>query len=137
MSDVLKALILDVQFQVDFIEYKKQENDRFMMMTVVNLTTMLYYFCRNPQGRTGLRGRGSLWRWGPNHNVLIVVSRWKRKYGHSESSEQDSDFIVIEGKRVLEMIVIKNSDTGEITLPGVSCNGQQRLKNVFIKLLQF
>ncbi|XP_054157620.1 protein ced-11-like [Oppia nitens] len=31
----------------------------------------------NPFGRTGLRGRGSLPRWGPNHYVMVVITRKK------------------------------------------------------------
>ncbi|GFY47641.1 transient receptor potential cation channel subfamily M member 2 [Trichonephila inaurata madagascariensis] len=30
----------------------------------------------NPFGRTGLRGRGALPRWGPNHYVYVIVTRW-------------------------------------------------------------
>ena len=29
----------------------------------------------NPIGRTGLRGRGSLPRWGPNHAEALLVTR--------------------------------------------------------------
>ena len=32
----------------------------------------------NPQGRTGLRGRGCLGRWGPNAAGDAIVTRWKR-----------------------------------------------------------
>jgi ADP-ribose pyrophosphatase len=35
-------------------------------------------FPRNPWGRTGLRGRGLLGRWGPNHAADPIVTRWKR-----------------------------------------------------------
>lgn len=31
----------------------------------------------NPQGRTGLNGRGILGKWGPNHAADPIVSRWK------------------------------------------------------------
>ena len=31
----------------------------------------------NPVGRTGLRGRGLLGRWGPNHAADPVVTRWE------------------------------------------------------------
>jgi hypothetical protein len=31
---------------------------------------------KNFMGRTGLRGRGSLFRWGPNHYVMIVITRF-------------------------------------------------------------
>lgn len=32
----------------------------------------------NPNGRTGLRGRGLLGRWGPNHAADPIITRWKR-----------------------------------------------------------
>ena len=31
---------------------------------------------RNPVGRTGLRGRGELGRWGPNHAADPIVTRY-------------------------------------------------------------
>lgn len=31
----------------------------------------------NPEGRTGLCGRGVLGRWGPNHASDPIVTRWK------------------------------------------------------------
>ena len=34
-------------------------------------------FFRNPMGRTGLRGRGLLSKWGPNHLIKAVISRFK------------------------------------------------------------
>lgn len=34
---------------------------------------------RNPFGRTGIIGRGLLGRWGPNHAVDPIVTRWKRE----------------------------------------------------------
>ena len=30
----------------------------------------------NPFGRTGMRGRGSLLRWGPNHYIMLVITRY-------------------------------------------------------------
>lgn len=33
---------------------------------------------QNPEGRTGLKGRGVLGRWGPNHAADPIVTRWKR-----------------------------------------------------------
>lgn len=32
----------------------------------------------NPKGRTGLKGRGVLGKWGPNHAADPIVTRWKR-----------------------------------------------------------
>ncbi|KAI0988321.1 hypothetical protein GJ496_004042 [Pomphorhynchus laevis] len=34
----------------------------------------------NPIGRTGLRGRGCLNHWGPNHTYHFLISRWKDAY---------------------------------------------------------
>lgn len=52
----------------------------------------------NPMGRTGLRGRGVLGRWGPNHAADPIVSRYFK--GH------------------LQFIGIQRSDTGEWAIPG-------------------
>ncbi|BHF64679.1 Transient receptor putative cation channel sub M member 2 [Sparganum proliferum] len=30
----------------------------------------------NPMGRSGLLGKGLLPRWGPNHSIVVVVTRW-------------------------------------------------------------
>ncbi|XP_054166897.1 transient receptor potential cation channel subfamily M member 3-like [Oppia nitens] len=43
----------------------------------------------NPRGRTGLRGRGVLPRWGPNHFVLLIVSRW-----HASTPSEALEIIV-------------------------------------------
>jgi ADP-ribose pyrophosphatase len=52
----------------------------------------------NPEGRTGLRGRGILGRWGPNHATDPLISRLNN------------------GK--LQYIAIERSDTGQWALPG-------------------
>ncbi|KAI6243004.1 Hydrolase, NUDIX family [Aphelenchoides fujianensis] len=53
---------------------------------------------QNPMGRTGLRGRGILGRWGPNHAADPIVSRFK------------------DGK--LQFVAIKRGDTGDWAIPG-------------------
>ncbi|XP_077286494.1 ADP-ribose pyrophosphatase, mitochondrial isoform X2 [Arctopsyche grandis] len=66
----------------------------------------------NPAGRTGLRGRGLLGRWGPNHAADPIVTRWKR---------DDNKTIVqnpITNKSILQLIVIKRRDNGMWALPG-------------------
>nr|XP_022342149.1 transient receptor potential cation channel subfamily M member 1-like isoform X1 [Crassostrea virginica] len=68
----------------------------------------------NPMGRTGMRGRGKLRRWGPNHCVMVVVSRWKR---YLSTSHNQQNFITVDGKQVLEVIVVRKQESGEITLP--------------------
>jgi len=66
----------------------------------------------NPFGRTGLSGRGNLGRWGPNHALDAIVSRWKRF--------PNGDFEIKNDKKVLEFIGVKRTDVEEWSLPGVS-----------------
>ena len=67
--------------------------------------------CRNPIGRTGMKGRGLLGRWGPNHAVDPIVSRWQRD-GKGEK-------VMMAGKPVMEFVAIKRKDTGDWAIPGV------------------
>ena len=60
----------------------------------------------NPSGRTGLAGRGALLRWGPNHSVASVVTRWSR--GSAPSGSQ----------RMLEFVAVKPPNSGTWHLPG-------------------
>ena len=57
---------------------------------------------RNPRGRTGIRGRGILGRWGPNHAVDAIVTRY-----HPEDGQ-------------LQVVVIQRQDAHRETwaLPG-------------------
>jgi ADP-ribose pyrophosphatase len=54
----------------------------------------------NPRGRTGLRGRGLLGQWGPNHAADPIVTR------REPLTNQ------------LQVLAIKRKDTGEWALPG-------------------
>jgi len=51
----------------------------------------------NPFGRTGLRGRGVLGKWGPNHAADAIVSRY---------------IIGENGKQILQFVAIVRNDTG-------------------------
>ena len=55
---------------------------------------------RNPIGRTGLRGRGLLGKWGPNHAADPIVTRYLPKTGK------------------LQMVAIRRKDTGQWAIPG-------------------
>ena len=77
-------------------------------------------------GRTGIRGKGALWRWGPNHVIKAVITRWRRKV--TPELLPTSQYLYVEGKRVLEFIsvAIKEEFFQDISeasygLPGVSC----------------
>ena len=54
----------------------------------------------NPLGRTGLKGRGSLIFWGPNHAIEAIFTRWKRekngKYTLDKDNSKTLQFVVIE-----------------------------------------
>ena len=57
---------------------------------------------RNPIGRTGIRGRGKLGRWGPNHETVIVFTRLMRKNGAP---------VLDEGKPIFQFLAIKPNAT--------------------------
>ncbi|XP_067129859.1 transient receptor potential cation channel subfamily M member-like 2 isoform X1 [Centruroides vittatus] len=61
---------------------------------------------QNPRGRTGLRGKGSLPRWGPNHYIIVIITRW-----------QKSKYTIFGGKGV-EFVVMRAERHDQITLPG-------------------
>lgn len=67
---------------------------------------------QNPFGRTGITGRGTLGRFGPNHAADPIVSTWKR--------DENKEIVKhpISHKPVLKILCIKRGDTGEIALPG-------------------
>ena len=67
---------------------------------------------RNPLGRTGVRGRGALIRWGPNKSIIAIVTRWK--------TYRDK-FAVIDDQRILEALVFKDKYSNDWELPGVRC----------------
>ncbi|EDV21714.1 uncharacterized protein TRIADDRAFT_30196 [Trichoplax adhaerens] len=65
---------------------------------------------RNPIGRTGIRGRGVLGRWGPNHAADPITTRWKR--------DDDGNVVSYNDNPVLEFVAIKRQDNGQWALPG-------------------
>lgn len=64
---------------------------------------------RNIYGRTGLRGRGALPRWGPNHYVLIIITRWQKG-----------------GGRGLEFVVMRGERRDHLSLPGGFVPGEHK-----------
>ncbi|XP_064594682.1 transient receptor potential cation channel subfamily M member-like 2 isoform X2 [Liolophura sinensis] len=71
----------------------------------------------NPQGRTGLIGRGLLGRWGPNHCGDPVVTRWKRSADGKQMMEG--------GKPVLEFVAVQREDNKQWAFPGGFCDPGQ------------
>lgn len=75
----------------------------------------------NPVGRTGLRGRGALPRWGPNHYVLFIITRWQRAKVH------------LVGGRGLEVVLMRVFRTDHFSLPGDFVPGEGKYET--LKLL--
>lgn len=70
------------------------------------------YYPINPVGRTGLRGRGMLGRWGPNHAADPLVSRWKRdEHGNIICNPKSK-------KPILQIVAIKKKNAKEWGIPG-------------------
>ncbi|XP_066488858.1 ADP-ribose pyrophosphatase, mitochondrial isoform X1 [Tiliqua scincoides] len=67
---------------------------------------------RNPEGRTGIVGRGLLGRWGPNHAADPLITRWKRDSSGNKVTHP------VSGKNILQFIAIKRKDCGEWAIPG-------------------
>ncbi|XP_065359982.1 ADP-ribose pyrophosphatase, mitochondrial [Calliphora vicina] len=66
----------------------------------------------NPVGRTGLRGRGLLGRWGPNHAADPIVTRWKRDAEGKIVTSPQSE------KNILQMVAIQRHDNKMWAIPG-------------------
>ncbi|XP_060522797.1 ADP-ribose pyrophosphatase, mitochondrial isoform X2 [Cylas formicarius] len=65
----------------------------------------------NPAGRTGVKGRGVLGKWGPNHAADPIVTRWKRVDGARVLDTKSN-------KPVLQFCAIQRHDCDEWALPG-------------------
>ena len=64
---------------------------------------------KNPMGRTGVRGRGALMRYGPNKEIMAIVTRWKKTKNRP---------IYVERRKLLEFIAVKDPLTGSSIVPG-------------------
>lgn len=67
---------------------------------------------RNPVGRTGIKGRGVLGRWGPNHAADPIVTRWKTESGGEKVLHTQSR------NPILQFVAIQRNDTKEWAIPG-------------------
>ena len=61
----------------------------------------------NPRGRTGVRGRGLLGKWGPNHAADPIVTRYHPQTGR------------------LQVVAVRREDTGQFAVPGGILKGKQ------------
>lgn len=65
----------------------------------------------NPVGRTGIRGRGLLGRFGPNHAADPIVTRWCRDPVTLEP-------LTYAGLPMLQFVAVRRRDTGDWAIPG-------------------
>nr|XP_027784898.1 transient receptor potential cation channel subfamily M member 2 isoform X6 [Marmota flaviventris] len=79
-------------------------------------------------GRTGLRGRGSLSCFGPNHALHPVVTRWRRN--------QDGAICRKSIKKMLEVLVVKRPLPELWALPGGSREPGEKLPQKLKQILR-
>lgn len=83
---------------VDWTKVTTHENKGKLLFGILYDSNIQHGVPFNPQGRTGMAGRGLLGKWGPNHAADPVVTRFHN------------------GKH--QMVAIKRKDTGEWAIPG-------------------
>lgn len=71
-------------------------------------------FPRNPNGRTGIKGRGLLGKWGPNHAVDIIIVRYDEL-------------------NKLEVIRIKRKDNKQVAFPGGMVDNGETLEEAMVR----
>uniref|UniRef100_A0A6G3MDP5 ADP-ribose pyrophosphatase, mitochondrial (Trinotate prediction) n=1 Tax=Henneguya salminicola TaxID=69463 RepID=A0A6G3MDP5_HENSL len=60
-------------------DIKFNQNDEYInRVSYTGHYSIAFGVPRNPVCRTGIIGRGLLGKWGPNHAVDIIISRWKK-----------------------------------------------------------
>lgn len=72
---------------------------------------------KNPIGRTGIRGRGALMRYGPNKEIMAIATRWRKANNNRP--------IYVEGRKLLEFINAKDKLTGSSIIPGDTILGDE------------
>lgn len=81
----------------------------------------------NPRGRTGMRGRRRLGRWGSNKAADPIVTRWKRDaFGNKV-------FDPITNKPILQCVLIKRKDNGEWAIPGGMVESGESVSETLLK----
>ncbi|CAF0904765.1 unnamed protein product, partial [Brachionus calyciflorus] len=80
----------------------------------------------NPKGATGLRGKGLLSRWGVNHKIELIISRYVR----NENENFQSNSLEI------EILLMKNVDNQKWLLPGIFEQYDRILNKSIINLFQ-
>ncbi|XP_059152108.1 transient receptor potential cation channel subfamily M member-like 2 isoform X2 [Physella acuta] len=110
-DDDLLSTPVRKKVKIDFNEYDKQ--CKVSRQSLLKPYKVVDGLPLNPVGRTGLKGRGSLGRWGPNHAGDPVVTRWKLL--------ENGTCAKTNGKPVLEFVAVQRLDNNLWALPGGIC----------------
>jgi len=106
---VKKAVWADPQ-KTDKIIFNK--NDGKVDRTSFESYQVIDGLPQNPRGRTGIKGRGFLGKWGPNHAADPVLTKWKRDSSGKQIIDKNTK------RPILMFVGICRSDTGEWAIPG-------------------
>ena len=87
---------------------------KVQLFNYIHTMLIKMYLFRNPKGRTGLRGRGVLGRWGPNHAADPILTSWCRDEYGNKILNRDSK------KPILQFVAIEGIHGGEWAIPGVN-----------------
>ncbi len=80
---------------------------------------------RNPVSRTGIHGRGSLGRWGPNHMAEALITRWRR---------DDDNAIVLKNTLPILEFVSVGLPSCELSLPKGFISPEEMLPEIMREL---
>ncbi|XP_018424709.1 PREDICTED: transient receptor potential cation channel subfamily M member 2 [Nanorana parkeri] len=83
----------------------------------------------NPIGRTGLKGRGSLCWFGPNHAIHPIITQWKRN--------KDGSVCRKKSKKVLEVLAIKHVSSEHWALLGGTMEPGETLPHKLKRILKY
>ena len=109
-SAILGSIKLSMVFQCKFWFLHVQYELRFDCIYLLDFLND-----SNPIGRTGLRGRGLLGKWGPNHAADFILTRWLRNEMNGQQiMNEDSQ------KPILQFLAIERLRGNEWAIPGVS-----------------
>ncbi|MEE6490342.1 hypothetical protein FKM82_015849 [Ascaphus truei] len=83
---------------------------------------------KNPIGRTGLRGRGSLCWFGPNHAMHPIITQWRRN--------KDGSICRKRSKKIMEILAIKHTSSEHWAIPGGSLEPGETLPHKLKRILK-
>ncbi|XP_078514877.1 transient receptor potential cation channel subfamily M member 2-like isoform X2 [Lissotriton helveticus] len=82
----------------------------------------------NPEGRTGIRGLGSLMWYGPNHCLHPMLTRWKKN--------KNGCFTLKGSKKVLEVLAVKREGSERWGLPGGRLRPDEKMPSTLKAILK-